>query len=227
MKFRLSGQYGELSPVRGMIPHHGIDLAVPENTVLRSIDNGVVSNVFDGSGLIGKGVAIKTPNGIHEIYGHMNQVKVKIGEHVSEGTVIGLSGNTGNSTAAHLHFGLQNANGTFKDPTYLAEKVSNYAGNDFHSAALPHIIPNPFQAAGGITQLMGLSGEALKEQAREVTTEIIMGIGEAVGELLCGITLVGVGVCVLLKICGWKDGGRWAGILIGVNVLLKFLGVKS
>lgn len=212
MKFRLSGQYGELSPVRGFQPHKGIDLATPENTILRSINDGVVSRVFDGSGLIGKGVAVAMPNGVSEIYGHMNKVSVKVGDHVREGQIIGLSGNTGNSTAAHLHFGLQNPDGSFRDPTSLAEKVANYAGGDFVSGPIP--------------KLLGLGGDMIKENAKEATEYILMGVGEALGELISGIALVGAGVCFILKICGWKDGGRWCGILLGANVLLKFLGVK-
>lgn len=225
MKFRLTGQYGELSPVRGMVPHHGIDLGVPENTILRSINDGVVSKVFDGTGLIGKGVAVKMPNGVNEIYGHMNDVKVKVGDHISEGQVLGFSGNTGNSTAAHLHFSLQNPDGTFEDPTYLAEKVANYTGPDFNTGIVPHILPTPFETAGLIPHLFGWSGEALKERAREVTLDILSGVGEALGELLMSATLVGSGLCIILKVAGWRDGGRWAGILITVNVLLKFLGV--
>lgn len=218
MKFRLSGQYGELSPVRGMVPHRGVDIATPENTILRSVSNGVVERVFDGYGLIGKGVAIRMPDGTRSIYGHMNEVKARVGEHISEGGIIGLSGNTGHSTAPHLHFGLQNPDGTFKDPTFLAEKVSNYAGSDFH--------PSPFQSTGIIPHLFGWSDETVKEHAKEFTIDILCGVGEAIAELLASITLIGAGLCVLLKVCGWKDGGRWCGILIGVNVLLKFLGVR-
>lgn len=219
MKFQLTGQYGELSPVRGMVPHRGIDLGVPENTTLRSIHDGVVERVFDGSGLIGKGVAVRTHDGIKEIYGHMNDVKVKVGDHISEGAIIGLSGNTGNSTAAHLHFGLQKSDGSFVNPTHLAEKVSNYAGSDFH-------IPSPLETPGMIPQLFGMSGEAIKEHAKELTIEILQGVGEAIGELLASVALVGAGLCIILKVCGWKDGGRWAGMLIGANVILKCLGVK-
>ena len=52
------------------------------------IDNGVNSN---GSR-------------IYTIYGHLSSVNVSAGQTVSQGQVIGYSGNTGNSYGAHLHF---------------------------------------------------------------------------------------------------------------------------
>lgn len=226
MKFKLTSGYGEVSPIRGNMPHLGIDLNCPEGTVLRSISNGVVAKVFDGTGpawSLGNGVKIKMSDGKEAVYGHMRKVKVHVGERIKEGEMIGLSGNSGNSTGAHLHFGLKDANGNFTDPTYLAEKVSNYAGSDVQ---LPSI-PSPLDATGLIPRLFGWSGEAVKEKAKELTIEILSGVGEALAEILASATLIGAGVCIILKVCGWRDGGRWTGILIGVNVLLKFLGVRA
>jgi hypothetical protein len=127
MKFRLSGEFGEMSPVRDMIPHTGIDLAIPQNTLLRSFTEGVVDRVYDGSGAIGKGLSIVTENGDRMIYGHLNNVAVKVGEKIDVGEVIGLSGSTGHSTAPHLHFAIQK-DGSWIDPTPLADKVGEYAG---------------------------------------------------------------------------------------------------
>jgi hypothetical protein len=209
MKFRLTGKFGELSPVRDFQPHSGIDLALPENTTLRSIADGVVDRIYDGSGAIGKGLSIKLPDGTRTIYGHMNEVKTKVGEHVSAGEVIGLSGNTGNSTGAHLHFGMKDASGHVIDPTPHAEKLANISGNDFTQGAIP--------------QLLQMGGESLREHAADATQEILFGICDALKDLLLGTTLVGSGVLILLKVAGWRDGGRWAGVLIFVNILLKFL----
>lgn len=128
MKFRLSSEFGELSPVRDMIPHTGIDLAIPQNTVLRAISDGVVDKVFNGTGNIGKGLSIQLEDGSRMIYGHLNNVAVKVGEKIQEGEVIGLSGSSGNSTAPHLHFAIRNQDGSWIDPTPLAEKVGEYAG---------------------------------------------------------------------------------------------------
>lgn len=133
MKFQLSSEYGELSEVRNNIPHHGIDLAMPEGTELRSVMNGVVEKVVDfGNQNLGKGVFIRNDDGTLSIYGHMSKIKVKLGEHLTTGESIGFSGNTGNSTGAHLHYGMKNINGEWIDPTPIAEKVSNMQGSDFH-----------------------------------------------------------------------------------------------
>jgi hypothetical protein len=129
MKFRLSGEFGELSEVRDSIPHTGIDLAMPEGTELHSIANGIVDKVFDGSGKIGEGLSIKLESGQRLIYGHMDQVNVSVGDKIGYGDLLGMSGNTGNSTSAHLHFAIRNPDGTFMDPTPLAGKVDAMSGN--------------------------------------------------------------------------------------------------
>lgn len=206
MKFRITGPFGELSPVRNWQPHSGIDLATPEGTTLRALSDGVVDRVFDGTGAIGKGLSIKFPDGTRAIYGHMNEVKARIGEHVNAGDIIGLSGNTGNSTGAHLHFGLKDASGNVLDPTPLAGKLAAITGAN----------PN-FGVLGN------LAAEGLRGKAADVTTEILLGIIDAVKDLLLGATLVGSAVLILLKIAGWRDGGRWAGVLLVANILIKFL----
>jgi Peptidase family M23 len=130
MKFVLSGKYGELSEVRNWKPHNGIDLAIPEGETLRSITDGIVTKVFDGHGKIGKGIAIKTENGETHIFGHMSEVDVKPGQTIQAGDVLGESGATGHAHGAHLHFGVQNPDGSFVDPTPIADVVAAAAGND-------------------------------------------------------------------------------------------------
>lgn len=209
MKFRLSAEYGELSPVRNWQPHSGIDLAIPENNTLRAIGEGVIDKVFTGEGAIGKGLSIKFDDGSRAIYGHMNEVKTKVGEHVNAGDVIGLSGNTGNSTGPHLHFGLKDPNGQFVDPTPLAEKLSNISGNDVSQGAIP--------------QLLGIGTQSIRAKTEDIALEIALGIFDALKDLLLGATLIGSAVMLLLKVGGWEDGGKWTGMLIVLNVLLKFL----
>jgi hypothetical protein len=207
VKFQLTGKFGELSPVRNMQPHSGIDLALPENTTLRSVADGVVDRVFDGTGLIGKGLSVRMPDGTRAIYGHMNEVKAHIGDHISAGDIVGLSGNTGNSTGPHLHFGLKDANGSVLDPTPIADKLASISGD--------HI--------GPLGKVIAIGTESIREKAADMTTEIALGVFDALKDFLLAGTLIGSAVLIILKVAGWRDGGRWAGVLIVVNILLKFL----
>jgi hypothetical protein len=122
MKFRLSSEYGELSPVRDHV-HRGIDLAMPEGTPLNSLFSGVVERIVNTEGSLGKGVIVRFTDGSHGIYGHLSQINVKEGALIKAGEIIGLSGNTGHSTGPHLHFSLKE-NGHFVDPTQYADKLA-------------------------------------------------------------------------------------------------------
>jgi hypothetical protein len=207
MKFRLTGKFGELSPVRNMQPHSGIDLAMPEGTTLRSVADGVVDRVYDGTGLIGKGLSVQMPDGTRAIYGHMNEVKAHVGDHLNAGDIVGLSGNTGNSTGPHLHFGLKDADGSVLDPTPIADKLASISGD--------HV--------GPLGKVFAWGTESVREKAADMTTEIALGIFDALKEFLLAGTLIGAAILIILKIAGWRDGGRWAGVLLVVNILLKFL----
>lgn len=231
-KFPLTGKFNEISAVRHGYKHTGIDFGMPEGTELHSIGDGVINKVFDGSTSIGKGVDVQFPDGTHALYGHMSKVGVHVGDKVRTGSDLGLSGNTGNSTGPHLHFGIKDAQGHFVDPTPIADKVASLQGNiDHHSVIqhlatqegiVTHLISNPdHQNLAG--RLIWHSTEGLRDHARDMAMDIALGICDALGDLLFGITLIGSATCVIMKVVGWKDGGRWAGMLIGANVLLRYV----
>jgi len=222
MKFRLTGKFGELSPVRNMQPHSGIDLAMSENTTLRSIADGVVDRVYDGTGAIGKGLSVQMPDGTRTIYGHMNEVKARIGEHVNAGDIVGLSGNTGNSTGPHLHFGMKDASGHVIDPTPHAEKLASISGDHVSPGVITSLFNN-HGTQGPLTRIFYGSTETMRDHVADVTTEILFGIFDALKDLLLAGTLIGSALMIILKVAGWKDGGRWTGVLITANILLKYL----
>lgn len=222
MKFQLTGKFGEMSLVRDFQPHSGIDFGMPEGTTLRSVVDGVVKLADYGTKNAGKTVMIEGDNGNTYIYGHLHDFVARNGQHVKVGDVIAHSGNTGHSTAAHLHFGMKDASGHFVDPTSLADKVSNLSGDNVDPGIFNTIV-NSDHSQGIIGKIIWHSTEGLREHARDMAMDIALGICDAIADLLVGITLIGSAVCILLKVCGWRDGGRWAGILIGSNVLLKYL----
>lgn len=133
MIVRITSKFGEVSKIHPT-PHTGIDIGLPSGSELHSIGEAVVERVVDyGSENIGKGVILRLADNREVIYGHLSDIKVKVGQTLHEGQLIGLSGNTGHSTGPHLHFGLKE-NGEFIDPTPLAQKLwerGSVANNDY------------------------------------------------------------------------------------------------
>lgn len=83
--------------------HEGIDLAVSTGTEVAVAKDGVV--IQSGwNGGYGISVYVDHGNGIITRYGHLSQAYAQVGRAVKQGDIIGLSGNTGNSTGPHLHF---------------------------------------------------------------------------------------------------------------------------
>ena len=94
--------------------HHGIDLAGTwQENVTVSADGVVVFAGYHGS--FGKVIRIKHNHGIKTTYGHLAKIKVRKGEIVTEGQVIGKMGKTGRVKGAHLHYEIS-VNGKSKNP---------------------------------------------------------------------------------------------------------------
>ena len=87
----------------GVGSHTGVDVAVPRGTPIRAAGGGTVAQAgFDPE--YGLYVLMDHPDGYRTRYGHMSRLLVSAGSRVDAGEVIALSGNTGRSTAPHLHF---------------------------------------------------------------------------------------------------------------------------
>lgn len=129
-KIRLTSKFGEVSAIRDYRPHTGIDLAVNEGAELRSIVDGTIERIIEvGESSLGNGIIIRGTDGRAYIYGHLSKVgDVSEGQQIHAGDIIGFSGNTGNSTAPHLHFGVQEPNGEFIDPQPLADTLADLTG---------------------------------------------------------------------------------------------------
>ncbi len=87
-------------------PHKGVDFGCNKGTEIYATADGVVEKaVTEGfSGGYGKQVLVDHSFGYKTRYAHLNEVLVKEGDRVYRGQVIALSGNTGRSTAPHLHY---------------------------------------------------------------------------------------------------------------------------
>ena len=84
-------------------PHLGVDLAADMETPVYASAEGVVSSVERDAGL-GRVVKINHLYGYLTVYGHLSQIKVKQGQSVKRGEIIGTVGNTGLTTGPHLHY---------------------------------------------------------------------------------------------------------------------------
>ena len=98
--------------------HLGIDIAAGQRVGVSVADHGVV--VFSGWANRGYGntIMIDHGNGYQTLYAHMSSVSVPCGASVLAGSPIGLAGNTGNSSGAHLHFEVR-LNGGFINPWFV------------------------------------------------------------------------------------------------------------
>jgi murein DD-endopeptidase MepM/ murein hydrolase activator NlpD len=94
--------------------HEGLDFGAPIGTPVYATGEGVVV-LAEPWDRYGNTVEIDHGNGITSRYAHMSRIKVKEGQKVNRNTVIGLVGNTGRSTGAHLHYEVRVADYA-KDP---------------------------------------------------------------------------------------------------------------
>lgn len=99
--------------------HLGIDIAAGMGATLYAADGGVVVYAGAIAGGYGNMVMIDHGNGYQTLYAHMSQINVRCGASVSQGTIIGYAGSTGNSTGAHLHFEVRYGGGFVNPWTVL------------------------------------------------------------------------------------------------------------
>jgi murein DD-endopeptidase MepM/ murein hydrolase activator NlpD len=83
--------------------HLALDFGTPVGTEVKTTMDGKV--VYAGWNNEGYGNLVIVENGPYRTYyAHLSEIPVHLGESVSAGSTIGLSGNTGNSTGPHLHY---------------------------------------------------------------------------------------------------------------------------
>lgn len=96
--------------------HAGVDIAVPVGTSVRAAGRGKV--VFAAMRIVtGNTVIVEHLPGLYSIYMHLSKLRVKAGDLVERGALLGLSGKTGLATGPHLHWELR-ACGAPVDPDY-------------------------------------------------------------------------------------------------------------
>jgi murein DD-endopeptidase MepM/ murein hydrolase activator NlpD len=95
--------------------HSGMDFTAPTGTEVYSTGNGVISTVKSARRELGNHIIIDHGFGYQTVYAHLDKFSVRVGQKVKRGDVIGYVGNTGLSTAPHLHYEVL-VNGRHVDP---------------------------------------------------------------------------------------------------------------
>ena len=83
--------------------HQGQDITVKTGTPIHAPADGIVKRAYYAGGF-GNHIKLDHGNGYTTLFAHLSKIKVKHGQEVSRGEIIGLTGNTGRSTAPHLHY---------------------------------------------------------------------------------------------------------------------------
>jgi murein DD-endopeptidase MepM/ murein hydrolase activator NlpD len=114
-----SGFGSRIDPVYKTIKFHaGLDFAAPQGTPIYATADGRVTTAGNNGNGFGNHVEINHGYGYETLYGHMFRVKVRAGQMVKRGEVIGWVGSTGKSTGPHLHYEVHKG-GRPLDPIYF------------------------------------------------------------------------------------------------------------
>jgi murein DD-endopeptidase MepM/ murein hydrolase activator NlpD len=114
-----SGFGMRIDPVYGTPKmHKGLDFTAPQGTPIYATGNGSVVTADGSVGGFGNHVVINHGYGYQTLYGHMVRIKVRPGQRVKRGEIIGWVGSTGKSTGPHCHYEVH-VNGQEVDPVYF------------------------------------------------------------------------------------------------------------
>jgi murein DD-endopeptidase MepM/ murein hydrolase activator NlpD len=129
-------------PILNLIrAHKGVDYAAPIGTPVRAAGDGRIAYAGPKGGY-GNVVEIDHSRGILTVYGHLSRFAkgTRVGQHVTQGTVIAYVGMTGLATGPHLHYEYR-VNGVFKNPQTVslpdAESIDARLRDDFQTRTAP------------------------------------------------------------------------------------------
>ena len=116
---RLSSGYGRRIDPYYKKPkfHYGVDFSAPQGTPIYATGNGTVKKTKKSRRGFGNHIVIDHGYGYESLYAHMQKYTVRRGQKVKRGDLIGYVGNSGKSTAPHLHYEVHK-NGTKVNPAY-------------------------------------------------------------------------------------------------------------
>ena len=83
--------------------HQGQDITIKSGSPIYAPADGVIKRAYYAGGF-GNHIKIQHGLGYTTLFAHLSKIKVKHGQNVKRGDIIGYTGNTGRSTAPHLHY---------------------------------------------------------------------------------------------------------------------------
>ena len=125
-KTRVSSGFGErIHPILKIAKmHEGLDFTSPVGTEVHATGDGRVATAEYSTNGFGIHVVIDHGFGYETVYAHLSQLKVRPGQRVKRGDLIGLSGNTGLSAAPHLHYEVHKAGIPMDPVNYLFNSLT-------------------------------------------------------------------------------------------------------
>lgn len=117
---RLSSGFSyRIDPIYKTVKFHaGLDFSAPQGTPIYATANGIVRVAGNLGNGYGNHVIINHGYQYSTLYGHMYRIKVRVGQSIKRGGVIGYVGNTGKSTGPHVHYEVMKG-GRHLDPIYF------------------------------------------------------------------------------------------------------------
>ncbi|GGD39050.1 peptidase M23 [Malaciobacter pacificus] len=128
-KFRYSSNFGyRINPVTKKRQfHRGLDMAAPRKTPIRATADGIIEYVQSRNiGDYGRVVKVQHNYGFKTVYAHMEKTFVNVGDIIKKGQILGLVGNSGRSTAPHLHYEVRYANMVLNPRRFVDWNLSNF-----------------------------------------------------------------------------------------------------
>ncbi len=132
-RMKITSKFGiRRHPISGRIKGHtGVDLSASIGTPIRAAASGVIVHASYYSGY-GRYIKIKHSSAINTAYGHLSRIVVRNGQRVSQGQIIGYTGNSGYSTGPHLHYEVMK-NGRFVNPmSFVKQEPQKLTGRKLH-----------------------------------------------------------------------------------------------
>lgn len=171
--------------------HSGQDFPVGIGTKVVAALMGVVKYVAHLAGSYGNHVVMQHPGGSETLYAHLSRTLVNIGDMLGAGSLLGLSGSSGNSTGPHLHFEFRVPPGGYSNAVNPRGILGGAAMPEGEGGGVfPSWMRNPFgwlkgRVNGLIDKIPG--GGQFRDLVAEVPRALLGMAGDGIGNLAKGV----------------------------------------